>query len=54
MKQHIHCKICKLVIEKPDDTVYSLAFCEERIYYKLEVCMVCVIKKGIKGYKRSK
>ena len=49
MKEHIHCKVCKAVIEELDDGIYDI-FNKNIIYYNLKVCEKCVVKAGIKRY----
>lgn len=60
-KEHIHCKICKRVIEKPinDYSTMTNAFNsinerDNQLYYDLKVCRSCVKIEGIKKIKGRK
>ena len=47
MKEHIHCKRCDTVIEYPgyDAPLYWL---KGKLYYKVGLCMECILTEVIK------
>lgn len=50
IREHRHCKKCKVVIEEPDaDTSILSDVC----YYQLEICKTCIIKEGIKSLQKK-